>query len=228
MAKQEFVADQNAIYVPQATADMSSAQVDDIEHRAKAQAVQIEEKFAKVDSAEKGAADNAEAKLFGDILMEGAGIKLASTVIDFLDTRLSDKTNDLNSSSPSSEPRTIEDEIKATNGSFLEPKKQEGLFSRANIAASSLNDQNKDALKTWDVPEKQDFSSVKLAKEITYEMSNANDLALQSTQAVRQQHSATMYKINQISPGMGMGSGPSIRPQDLLREAEQVAAEQGA
>ena len=59
---------------------------------------------------------------------------------------------------------------------------------------------------------------------MTFQAHYASEKALESAVVARQQHGAVFYKINQIAPGVSMGGGPSIRPQDLLREAEQVAS----
>lgn len=245
----EFTVQKNTAVVEQATADHSAAQIDEIERRAKAQVADVREQSARVEEAEKKSAGNSgsvEGQVYGDLALEATGLKLASTVIEFIDARLSDKTESA-SFSPNEKPRTIEEDIHTARrapGVYRTPVKEksyddgnedkkskpfsvsskEGILSRSNIAASSLKDQEKDALKTWDVPEKQSFAGVKMAKEMTVDLRNANEKSLESAIVARQQHSAVMNKINQIAPSMGLGSGPSIRPQDLLREAEQVAA----
>ena len=62
-----------------------------------------------------------------------------------------------------------------------------------------------------------------MAKKMTFGQELSNEQALQSVHIARQQHSATMGMVNQMSPGLGLGSGPSIRPQDLLKEARDDA-----
>jgi hypothetical protein len=244
----EFTVETNTANVEQATGDMSGAQIDDIERRAKAQVADVTEKSAKTDDAEKRGAGS-EAQVYGDLAMEALapGAKILTSVAEFLDTRMSEKGHDAEATA-SGKPRTIDefvDDAKKAPGAYRAPadaKVYNGLspgrvstkiedkseiVDRAGITAKSLNEQGKESLATWDVPD-QKMASVKLARQMTVDMRYSNEKALDSVHVARQQHAATQYKINQIAPGMGLGSGPTIRPQDLLREAEMVQAEQAA
>ncbi len=96
----------------------------------------------------------------------------------------------------------------------------EDLMARASITETSLKDQGKDALKSWDVPEEK-LAAVSHAKKFTYGLEAANKAALASVQKVRAEHSAVLGAARQLAPGLSLGSGPSINPATLLREAEQ-------
>jgi len=100
------------------------------------------------------------------------------------------------------------------------PSAGEDLMARANIAETSLKDQGKDLLKSWDMPEKK-LASVSEAKKLTFGMQHANEKALESVYVARQNHQATLGKVQQMAPNLGLASGPSINPNTLLREAEQ-------
>ena len=105
---------------------------------------------------------------------------------------------------------------KATSG--------EDLMASANIATMSLKDQHKEAVGSWDVKEgSTKMAGVQLAKKLTFGQELSNEQALQSVYAARMQHSATIGMANQLSPGLSLSSGPSIRPQDLLKEARDDA-----
>lgn len=95
----------------------------------------------------------------------------------------------------------------------------EDIMIRANIAETSLKDHGKEALGSWGVKDAQ-IGAVKEAKALTFGMRNSNELALQSAMAARHHNSATMHKVNQMAPGLSLASGPTIRPDQLLREAE--------
>lgn len=247
----EFTVQKNTAPVSLAGPNSSLAEMDKIASSASAQVAHAREESARVDTqAVKGNAppsQNIEAKVYGDLAMEATGVKLVSSVLEFVDARLSEKSQE-DGFFGGVKPRTIEEDTHrakhlqpGVHRAEVEEKhydgaadilktthhskniNSDGVLSRSNIAVSSFKEQEKEALKTWDIPEKQNFAGVKFAKEVTFEMRNASEKALESVVVARQQYGATMHKINQIAPGMGMASGPA-RPYDLLRDAEEAAS----
>lgn len=238
----EFTVDQNTAHVEQAVATMSPAQIDEIERRAKARVLDVREETARVDEESKQA-NASEGHVYGGLMVEAVapGAKILTTVAEFLDERVSEKPG-RSFHEGKSKPRSIDDfvdDAKRPSGIYRAPAEARAydgaaansprvplrvvedktdIADRAGIAAKSLNDQGKDALSTWDVPEKK-LASVKLAKELTFDTRIANEKALDSVHLAREQHAAMKFKMGQMAPGMGLGSGPSIRPEDLLREA---------
>lgn len=99
----------------------------------------------------------------------------------------------------------------------------EDLMARTNIATTSLKDQGKDALKSWDVKESSTkMTSVQLAKKLTFGQELANEQALQSALIARQQYSATVGHAMRMAPGMGM-NGPSFKGADIMKKAQEEA-----
>ncbi len=241
MAIDDFTYTQNATYVSHATTDMSGAQVDEIERQAKAQVVNVQEQTARAGDSEKqlasktsggGAAagnGNAEATLYGDILMDTLGLKAVSSALDMFDTRMKDRA-DLRApgSSESSQPRTmdqmIRDSVRGSGDGVLlggtKKKRSEDVLMGANIASKSLTEQGKDALSTWAVKDAK-VAGVARAKELTFSLGNNNNFVLQGVQTVRNDHNAMLGAASRMAPGMGM-NGPSYRPQEILRRAREA------
>ncbi|PZO88837.1 MAG: hypothetical protein DI626_00755 [Micavibrio aeruginosavorus] len=245
MAIDDFTYTQNATYVPQATTDMSGAQVDEIERQAKAQVVNVQEQTARAGDSEKelssktsggpsaGASSgngNAEATLYGDIIMDALGLKAVSSALDMFDTRMKDRS-DLHApgSSPDSKPRTMDQMIRdsvrggGSDGVLLggqKKKRSEEVLMGANIASQSLTEQGKGAVSTWDVKSAK-IAGVARARELTFGLGNNNDFVLQGVQRVRNDHNAMLGAASRMAPGMGM-NGPSYRPQETLRRAREA------
>lgn len=244
MAVDDFTYTQNATYVPQATTDMSGAQVDEIERQAKAQVVNVQEQTARVGVSEKelasktsgggagGAASgkgNAEATLYGDIIMDALGLKVVSSALDIFGTRMKDRA-DLKApgASADSKPRTmdqmIRDSMRGDSDGILlggnKKKRSEDVLMGANIASQSLTEQGKGAVSTWDV-KSANIAGVARARELTFGLGNNNDFVLQGVQRVRNDHNAMLGAAARMAPGMGM-NGPSFRPQETLRHAREA------
>lgn len=99
----------------------------------------------------------------------------------------------------------------------------EDLMARTNIATTSLKDQGKDALKSWDVKEgSTKMAGVQLAKKLTFGQELANEQALQSALIARQQYTATIGHAMRMAPGMGM-NGPSFKGADIMKMAQEEA-----
>ncbi len=238
----EFTVEQNTAHVEQAVPTMAPAQLDEIERRAKARVLDVREETARVDEESKHATAS-EGRVYGDLMVEAVapGAKLLTAVAEFLDERISEKPR-TSFHEGKSAPRSIDDfvdDAKKPAGVYRAPAESKAydgvaansprvplrvvgdktdIADRAGIAAKSLNEQGKESLSTWDVPDKK-MASVKLAKELTFDARIANEQALDSVHLAREQHAAMKFKMGQMAPGMGLGSGPSIRPEDLLREA---------
>jgi hypothetical protein len=65
-------------------------------------------------------------------------------------------------------------------------------------------------------------AGVQIAKQLTFGLRNTNELALQSAQTARMENAAIHQRVNQLAPGLSLASGPTIRPDQLLREAELI------
>ncbi len=261
MALEDFTVSQNTGHVEQATAAMTSGQLDDIERRAKASVTTVEVDAARAQSAEHqahGAASSSEARVYGDIAADAAGLKVISTAAELLTERQADRAeasiasdvSEAKAAGIARNPIHIESDIalaKRPPGAYRSPQQQnafgavdapaksatagvrtkptdgEDLMARASITTMSLKDQHKEAVGSWDVKESK-MASVQLAKKLTFGQELSNEHALQSVLAARQQHTATLGMVNQMSPGLSLASGPSIRPQDLLKMAEEEAS----
>jgi len=252
MPLQEYTVDKNTAAVEQAHVDMSSAQVDQIEHRAKAEVVTAKEEGGRAQQAEHQAAapGGAESKLYGDIAAEASDLKVISTVADFLSDRPDSNTGGpakhLGGLAPASakgadefffgkadRPGVYRAEVetsvfgaKETGAASVTPQRRStdtsaGLIERSGSTAKSLRDQDgSDATSTWTGVDRR-MNAVQEAKKMTFGRELASEHALESVKAVRAQHSAQLGQAQQYSPGMGLGSGPSIRPQELLSEARE-------
>lgn len=107
MAIDDFTYTQNATYVPQATTDMSGAQVEEIERQAKAQVVNVHEESARAEDSHRhlsasagseassrmaggssaASGSNPEAKFYGDVALDALGLKVLSSAVELIDTR---------------------------------------------------------------------------------------------------------------------------------------------
>lgn len=258
MPLQEYTVDKNTAHVEQAHVDMSAAQVDNVEHRAKAEVVTAKEEGGRAQQAEHQAAvpgNNAESKFYGDVAADAMGLKVISTVAEFLNDKLDSNTGgpakNLGGLAPAN-ARSADDFFfgnAKTPGVFRAPVETSvfgvvetgltaktpanvtplrrstdtsaGLIERSGSTAQSLRDQDgSDATSTWTGVDRR-MNAVQEAKRMTFGRELASEQALESVKAVRAQHSAQIGQAQQYSPGMGLGSGPSIRPQDLLTEARE-------
>lgn len=100
---------------------------------------------------------------------------------------------------------------------------KEDIMASANIASSSLKEQEKDAVGTWGVKETK-MTSVQLAKQLTYGQEISNELALQSARVARQEHTAAMGKAYSMAPGMDLSSGPRFNVNQLSKLAEEESS----
>jgi hypothetical protein len=264
MALEDFTVSQNTGHVEQATGSMSMAQIDDIERRAKATKTTVEVDSARAESAEHEAAGkpvpgSSEAKLYGDIIADAAGLKTVSTAAEMIGERQADRAANEVAADVSSgrtegiarNPVHIESDIALANrpaGAYRAPAEQnafgantpekpsvskpgvsvrtratagEDLMASANIATSSLKDQHKEAVGSWDVKETK-MAGVALAKKLSFGQEYASELALQSAMVAKQQYSATVGHAMQMSPGMGM-NGPSFKGADIMKMAQEEA-----
>lgn len=203
MIEQEaFTVEQNTAYIAPVTAEDSVAQVEDAKKRALAEKIDIE----RSGDTGSGADGHAESNVLLDLGLEALGLKTAASLVQFVDERLTD-------SSGSGATRT--GETKQGLG--------EDLLARANIATSSLDlDPKHVNTDKWGGTDTK-MQSVSMAKSLTISKSLANEHALQSVYTAERQHSAMLGHANQMAPGMGLGSGPSINPQQLLKDAERVS-----
>lgn len=254
MPAQEYTVDKNTAAVEQAHVDMSSAQVDQIEHRAKAEVVTAKEEGGRAQQAEHQAAapasGNPESKFYGDVAADAMGLKVISTVAEFLNDRPDSNTGgpakNLGGLAPASaksadefffgkadRPGVYRAEVetsvfgaKETGAASVTPQRRSTdtsatLIERSGSTAKSLRDQDgSDATSTWTGVDRR-MNAVQEAKRMTFGRELASEHALESVKAVRAQHSAQIGHAQQMSPGMGLGSGPSIRPQELLTEARE-------
>ncbi|PZQ47647.1 MAG: hypothetical protein DI551_02960 [Micavibrio aeruginosavorus] len=159
----------NTGFVPQATGNMSLAQMDEIERQAKAHTIEITTTQAKAeaDATEvRGAAQgSANGKVYGDIALEAAGVKAITEIGEFLGTRLEDGKQ-AHGSPTGGKPQHIDDHIRTASrapGLYRseaaqaeyggDPKKPNfpsatadysglGISTRASIASSSLAKQD--------------------------------------------------------------------------------------
>lgn len=240
MGLEEFTVEKNTGHVEQATAAMGAGQLNDIEHRAKASVTTAKVESAKAEEAEKDAKGSSEGRLYGDIAADAVGLKAVSAAVEMIGERIDDKGGaspfggkavhidaDIAGANRSpgvyrspAEQNAFGANTPAKTKSFAKAPHTEDLMASANIASLSLNGQGKEALGTWDVKETK-MDGVQAAKQLTFGQELANEKALASVHAARQQHSAMIGMANQMSPGLSLSSGPSIRPQDLLKEARE-------
>ena len=112
----EFTVSKNtSVFVEQATADQSAAQIDEIERRAKARVVEAREESARIDTQESNFSGNgigSEGKVYADLAMEALGLKLVSSVTDFIGTRMSDKDQDDQGAQDTKRSRTMKEIFK--------------------------------------------------------------------------------------------------------------------
>ncbi len=251
MTLQEYTVNKDTGHVPEAHVDMGRGQVDEIERQAKATVTTAKEEGGRATQAESqiaGAANSSsESKLYGDVAAEASGLKVISTVADFLgDTLGRDPAKNLGGMAPAS-ARSADDffGISKAPGVYRAPvtpsvfgssdageksnvtplrrsgDSSAGLLERSSISSTSLRGQEESgATSTWTGVDRR-MNSVQEAKRMTYGQELASEKALESVQRVRQEHSAQLGQAQQYSPSMGLGSGPSIRPQDLLTEARE-------
>lgn len=217
MSLQEFTLDQNTGLVPLAHEDNCVAQVKEIERQAHAEKCSIEEDAGGLEGAARG---NPEADLLIDIGLEVIGVKGAATAAQLIGGRLEDTFESRNSARS-----TIEDEVKKAGRSAgtYTPSIGEDLIARANIATCSLDMDPKHVnTEKWGgtdtkMPGVSQARALNVCKEFT------NKQVLDSVYAVERQHSAMLGRVNQMVPGLGMGSGPAINPKQLLSYAEDAS-----
>ncbi len=257
MSLQEYTVNKDTGHVPEAHVDMGRGQVDEIERQAKATVTTAKEEGGRVTQAESqiaGAAHgSSESKLYGDIAAEASGLKVISTVADFLgDTLGRDPAKNLGGMAPAT-ARSADDffGISKSPGVYRAPAtpsvfgagndtgaasnvtplrrssdSSAGLLERSSISSTSLRGQDEaGSTSTWTGVERR-MNSVQEAKRMTFGQELASEKALESVQRVRQEHSAQLGQAQQYSPSMGLGSGPSIRPNELLSEARDNYVDQ--
>lgn len=100
----------------------------------------------------------------------------------------------------------------------------EDLMSRAALTKTSLGDQPEGATETWKGTEEK-IAGVKQARELTFGVRNANELAVQSVHKARELNAGMQYQVQQMAPQMSMMNGPSIKVADLLREAREESGQ---
>lgn len=252
MSLDEITVSTNTGHVEQATDAMSAAQIDDVERRAKASVTTIKEDAARAEAAEHKVAGNDEARLYGDIIAEATGYKVLTTAAEMIGDRKADlagfQTEGIASNprhiesdialtnrsaglyrNPHEQTKfgvvdTVTDAISkpAASGRSNAGVHKEDIMASANIASSSLKEQEKDAVGTWGVKETK-MGSVQLAKQLTYGQELSNEQALQSALLARQQHTAAMGMARSMAPGMDMSSGPRFNANDILKSAQQEA-----
>lgn len=255
MALEDFTVQKNTGHVEQAVAGMSEGQIADIEKRAQAKVVEAEvesHKVAAIESKVGGAASSTEGKVYGEIATKAIapGLELVQTVAEFIGSRKADlniPTIGAETHPAMTPARTMEHDVQLAGrapGVYSAPVKTSiygggsaksetpvsdtaSVFDRAKIAETSLKDQGKEAIGSWSVRDAK-VEGVKLAKELTFGLRNANEMALQSVAPAREYKSAATYQANQMAPGLAMASGPTIRPDQLLREAREESGRQSA
>lgn len=215
MSVQEFKLDQNNAYIAPVTASDSVAQVAEAKRMALA-----ESSTHKQTNSEGPAAGNPEADLILDIGLEALGVKSAATAAQMIGGRMADTMETRNSARS-----TIEEEVQKASrapGSY-QPSFAEDLLARANIATSSLDlDPKHVNTDKWGGTDTK-MNAVALTRSLTVSKDLANEKVLESVYAVERQHSAMLGHVNQMVPGLGLGSGPSINPAQLLNHAEKIA-----
>ena len=287
MGLENFTVAQNTGHVEQASGDMSLAQIDDIERRAKAQVIEAEVETQKVVQAEEqskgaGSSNNSaassasEGKLYADLAIEavgGSALRMLSNIAEFVGERHED-IKGLTTTSSSAAPKSaktfdqhIEDSVFKSPGVHrtdvaqsvyggqpgaknfqaakepeqaprAEPVKDilgqtvkgikpgEDLVMRANIAESSLKDQGKDAIKSWDVKDAKVGPSVTEARQLTFGMRHSNEQAYESAKLARDQNLSMTGHIQRMNPQMVIA--PNMSPMGMnfdLRNGPSIDTE---
>lgn len=218
MTVEEFKLEQNTGYIAPVTADSSAAQVEEAKRMALAKQTTTKEDIAGLDGTR--APGNAEADLILDIGLEALGVKSAATAAQLVGGRMADTMETRNAARS-----TIEEEVQKASrapGSY-QPSFAEDLLARANIVTSSLDlDPKHVNTDMWEGKETK-MPAVSMARSLTISQDIANRQALDNVYAVERQHSAMLGHVNQMVPGLGLGSGPSINPRQLLADAERMS-----
>jgi len=249
MGKDPFHIVQGSTHVPQATGEDSLAEINSKEHLARSNVVTAREEQAKIDKTEQEARGSepakgtAEGDLFLNIATELTGMKIISAAVEIIDDRVSKAhTQPLS--------RTMDDDVTHSaqrNPGFYtaqqtpnvyatqqaqtagnQPQKPHSingsdLFARANIARMSLNDQDGSAIQSWGVPS-QKLGSVAATKKLVFGQELANEQALDGIKLAREHNAVMRQRVEMAAPGLGMAMGPSMRPADMARVAEEEAA----
>lgn len=116
-----------------------------------------------------------------------------------------------------------------------------GLVERAGLTSASLHgEKGTGNLKTWSqapfentklgglgkhVKALEVENNISLGQKKTVERDIASKHTVDRVQAIRQEHSAMIYKASQMVPGLGLGQGPNINPAKLLKEARDYNEE---
>ncbi len=223
MRSDEKKLDQNTGYIAPVSADSSIAHVEDTKRKALAEKTLMEEDAAASRTHNNG---QAEGNLFIDLGLEALGVKSAAALVQFADERMSDRAgmNAANNSDSlggliGSVAKTIDEEI--TGSTSRQPGKYEGLFERAQIAASSLDlDPKHVNTDVWSGTNTK-LNSVLQTRDMSFRKTIEHDL-LPQIRGVEMQHQAMLGHARSLAPGLSM-SGPSINPAQLLGEAERMA-----
>lgn len=200
----------------------------------------------------KIAGGNNEARLYGDIIAEATGLKAITTAAEMIGDRKADLAGTRIEGIASNPRHIESDIALTdrTAGMYRNPHEQtkfgvvdtvkdavskpdsavrsnagvhkEDIMASANITASSLKEQEKDAVSTWGVKETK-MGSVQLAKQLTFGQELSNEQALQSALIARQQHTAALGMARQMAPGMDMSSGPRFNANQILKSAQEDA-----
>ncbi len=221
MQSREFTVEQNTGHIAPVTERDHMAHVEETKRKALAEQTTIEEKSAGADQKNGANNGNAEGNLLIDIGLEALGVKSAASAVQLLDDRMADKA--------ASRPQTgnsIIDAVAETVTGALSGKAHidgEDIMARANIAASSLAlDPKHVNTDVWGGTDTK-MGGVAMAKSLTFGKEIANEMVLQSVYVAEQKHSAMIGRANMMVPGLGMASGPSINPQQLLNDAERIS-----
>lgn len=200
----------------------------------------------------KLAGGNDEARLYGDIVAEATGFKAVTAAAELIGDRKADLAGShIESASPHARHIESDIALtNRAPGLYRNPYDQhkfgavdtvtsaiakpglatrtssgagkEDIVASANIASSSLKEQEKDAVGTWGVKETK-MSSVQLAKKLTFGQELSNEQALQSALVARQQHTAAMGMARTMAPGMDLSSGPRFNASQILKTAQEEA-----
>jgi hypothetical protein len=245
MGKDPFHIVQGSTHVPSATNEDSLADLDAKEHLARSEIQTAQEQHAKANQEEheargpSSAKGSAEGDLVFNIVTEAAGIRVISAAAEIIGDRMGAQ-GQAAQKQPRSMDRDIQESTRRAPGMHAQkpegqiytntPKAQNkpnigggDICARANIARMSLNDQEGDAIQSWGVPNKK-LNSVAATKQLVFGKELANEQSLDGIKLAREHNASMRQRADMAAPGLGMAMGPSMRPTDIAKIAEDEAA----